>query len=89
MVITPLLASIANAVPVLPPVIAKSLSSESPDTATVITVVPADDPSATFAAWFAVISILTSVTATVNVVDSAELSALVAEIVTVQDWAVS
>ena len=69
--------------------IAKSLLSESPDTATVITVVPEDDPSATFAACPAVISIFTSVTATVNVVDATELSALVAEIVTVQDWAVS
>ena len=69
--------------------IAKSLSSESPVTVTVITDVPEDEPSAMFAACPAVISIFTSVTATVNVVDATELSALVAEIVTVQDWAVS
>ena len=50
MVITPLLESIAKAVPVFPPVIAKSLLSASPDVATVMTVVPVDAPSATLAA---------------------------------------
>ena len=89
MVITPLLASIANAVPVFPPVMAKSLLSESPVTATVMTVVPTEALSATFAAWPAVMSMLTSVTVIGKVVEAVLPSALVAVTVTSHWVAVS
>ena len=88
-VITPLLASMANAVPVFPPVMAKSLLSESPVTATVMTVVPTEALSATLAAWPAVISMLTSVTVMGKVVDAELPSALVAVTVTSHCVAVS
>ena len=79
---TPLLASIANAVPVFPFVMAKSLLSESPVTATVMTVAPTEALSATLAAWPAVMSMLTSVTVIGNVVEAVLPSALVAVTVT-------
>ena len=87
--ITPLLASMANAVPVFPAVMAKSLLSESPVTATVMTVLPTFTLSATLAAWPAVMSMSTSLTVMEKVVDSELPSALVAVTVTSHCVAVS
>ena len=60
--IAPDAALIANAVPVLPLAIAKSLSSVSPVVATVITEAPDEADSATLPVWLAVMVTSTSVT---------------------------